>query len=745
MVLSRVRSIEWKFPLLMSGFVLGAAALFLLATYNQFTGTLYHRSGERLRAASLLVSGLISEGVPRTEGRLVSLASEPAIVTYLATGSGRNDARADLDLEYRKAQDPALWRIELLDRKGSEKMSAAFHPGPWSDWARSAVARNPDSINAPAYGPFFGIAGVPQYDVIAPVRSGEQIVGYIVDTRAAVGTGQNTIRRLIGDGSKLLIGAPGGAWTDLEKLVPGPPAFPANGSPVIFDRAGQGSGIGVGVRIARTPWFLWLEQPDASVQAPVREFVVRMIPEAAIIAVTAALMVWLLTRSITLRIARLTKEADRLEAADEESSEHGERSPDEIDRLCAAFERMAERIRTNRDLEAQLRQAQKLEAIGRLAGGVAHDFNNILTVVRNYGEMIRDALPPKSELAQDMQEILRAADRANALTAQLLSFSRRQVLNTRVLRVNDIVEASERMLQRVLPANIKLVTILDPDVGSILADAGQIEQVLLNLTINAADAMPDGGLLTIHTRNAHLDATLPPPNGVPSGGYKALPAGTYASIVVTDTGIGMDRETVSKIFDPFFTTKPVGKGTGLGLATVHGIVTQNKGSIWVYSERGRGTTFKIYFPIVGVQADVQPTPKAKVPELELKRPTETILIVEDDPSTRKVTQRVLAKAGYMTLEATNGDDALELIENYSGRIDLVLTDLMMPGVGGIELASRLATLKPDLPVIFMSGYAEHTTLDRNVIDANRPFIEKPFTAAGLLALVRSELGAGAVV
>jgi len=298
------------------------------------------------------------------------------------------------------------------------------------------------------------------------------------------------------------------------------------------------------------------------------------------------------------------------------------------------------------------------------------------------------------------------------------------------------------MLRRVLPANIELVTLLDPDVGCILADEGQIDQVLLNLTINAADAMAQGGRLTIHTCNSRLDATLPPPNGVPSAGYKALAPGTYASIVVTDTGTGMDRETMSKIFDPFFTTKPVGKGTGLGLATVHGIVTQNKGSVWVYSEVGRGTTFKIYFPIVSVKADTHPAPRKDVPDPESKRPTETILIVEDDPSTRKVTQRVLAKAGYMTLEATNGEDALEVIGNYAGRIDLVLTDLMMPGIGGLELASRLAALKPDLPVILMSGYAEHTALDRNVIHSSRPFIEKPFTAAGLLAFVRAELRAG---
>jgi Signal transduction histidine kinase len=745
MVFSRVRSIEWKFPILISGFVLGAAALFLWATYTQFTGTLYRRSGERLRAASLLVSNLIADGVPKTENRLVSLASEPAIVTYLATGSRKSDARAALDEDYRKAQDPSLWRVELLDSRGSEKLNAAFHSGPWSDWARNTVAGNPASIHTPTYGPFFDVAGAPQYDVLAPVRSGGEIVGYIVETRTAVGTGQKAIRRLIGVGSTLLIGTPGGVWTDMEKVVRGPPAFPSDRSPIVFDRAGQGSGVGVGGEIARTPWFLWLEQPAASVQAPMLDFVGRMIPEAALIAVTAALMVWLLTRRMTLRIARLTKEADRLEAGNGDSSKQSDGSPDEIDRLCFSFERMAERIRTNRDLEGQLRQAQKLEAIGRLAGGVAHDFNNILTVVRNYGEMVRDALPPKSELVQDMVEILKAADRANALTGQLLSFSRRQVVNTHVLQVNDVVDSSQRMLRRVLPANIELVTHLDPDVGCILADAGQIDQVLLNLTINAADAMPEGGRLTIHTRNAHLDDTLPPPNGVPSAGYKALPAGTYASIVVTDTGIGMDRETMSRIFDPFFTTKPVGKGTGLGLATVHGIVTQNKGSVWVYSEPGRGTTFKIYFPIVGSMADAHQAPRVEIVDVKSEKPTETILIVEDDPSTRKVTQRVLAKAGYMTLEATNGLDALDVINSYGGRIDLVLTDLMLPGVDGVELAARLEKLKPNLPVVVMSGYADHTALDPNWLRVTRPFIEKPFTAAGLLAFVRAELHAGAGV
>lgn len=609
----------------------------------------------------------------------------------------------------------------------------------WTDWAqRQARSGTPMSPGGFAVSPILNSNGIAEYDLMVPVYA-DTLVGYLVNTYALGGTGQQAIAKLVGEGTVMLLGEPGGTWTDLEKPARAPPAAPEVGVPYVFDRSSTGPGIGVTLPIPRTPWYVSLRQPQGLVLAPVRDFVWKMVWRAAVISLAGALIVWLLSRRITLRIARLTKDVDRLDPDETPPPEDGKDGPDEIARLCAAFERMSLRIKKNQDLEAQLRQAQKLEAVGRLAGGVAHDFNNILTVIRNYSEMVRESLPPNSEPEQDLTEVLRATDRARGLTDQLLAFSRRQAVTPRVLKLNQVIQSSERMLRRLIPAHIEFMTFLDAGVGYIRADAGQIEQILLNLTINAMDAMPAGGRLTIHSRIAELDDSFRGSGGASIAGNSSLTPGRYASIVVTDTGTGMDRETLSRIFDPFFTTKPVGKGTGLGLATVHGIVTQSRGRLWVYSEPGRGTTFKLYFPSVTSEAG-EPIRLAPVKQrVAYKRASETILVVEDDAATRKVTRRLLAKAGYTIFEASNGLEALEVIGSHKGPIHLVLTDLMMPSMTGVELAARLATLKPELPVAFMSGYADRGLFEADALSAPSPFIEKPFTASKLLDFVRAEL------
>ena len=379
-------------------------------------------------------------------------------------------------------------------------------------------------------------------------------------------------------------------------------------------------------------------------------------------------------------------------------------------------------------LEGQLRQSQKMEAIGRLAGGIAHDFNNILTVIRMSSEFLLTDMAESDEKYQDAREIMKASDRASGLTRQLLAFSRHQVLNPTVLSLNEIVSGMDGMVRRVVPENIQVSTDLQSDLYRVKADAGQIEQVMLNLVINAADAMPDGGKLSIRTANAAIDATF-------SAWNIDVAPGQYACLTVSDTGIGMDRDTVAKIFEPFFTTKDVGKGTGLGLATVHGIVSQSGGKIWVYSEPGLGTTFRIFLP----RAEGRSTPTTiRGVDEPATPPCEIILLVEDEEQTRMAIHRNLARVGYTVLDAANGVEALRVANSYPGPIDVLLTDSMMPEMGGAELVGEMRMQRPGIRVLMMSGYTEAIVPTPGEGDSEM-LIEKPFNIADLLLAVRSVL------
>ncbi len=383
-----------------------------------------------------------------------------------------------------------------------------------------------------------------------------------------------------------------------------------------------------------------------------------------------------------------------------------------------------------KSLEGQLRQSQKMEAIGRLAGGIAHDFNNILTVIRMSSEFVLTDMPKSDAKYEDAQEIIKASDRASKLTRQLLAFSRHQVLNPTVVNLNEIVGGMDGMIRRVLPENIELITDFAPDLRSVKADTGQMEQVLLNLVINAADAMPEGGKLSVRTSNTAIDATF-------SSKHLDVPPGQYVCLTVTDTGIGMDEETVARIFEPFFTTKGVGKGTGLGLSTVHGIVTQSGGRVWVYSEPGLGTTFKVFLP----KAEGTSTPTStRIVEEPAAPPTETVLLVEDEEPTRVAIHRNLSRAGYTVIEAPDGVEALRRVDSYPGTIDLLLTDSMMPEMGGAELVSQLRQRRSGINVLMMSGYTEGLA-PRGEDGESEFFIEKPFSTADLLRAIRSALRA----
>ena len=397
----------------------------------------------------------------------------------------------------------------------------------------------------------------------------------------------------------------------------------------------------------------------------------------------------------------------------------------------AEFEMIAEDVTERRALEDQLRQAQKMEAIGRLAGGIAHDFNNLLTVIKGYSELMLEELELADPLHGEVEEVKKAADRAASLTRQLLAFSRQQVLAPRVLDLNIVIHNMERLLHRLLGEDIELTTGLEPTLGHTKADPGQIEQVVMNLAVNARDAMPNGGKLTIETMNVELDE-----NYVRE--HVAVRPGPYVMIAISDTGIGMTEEIRSRIFEPFFTTKEPGKGTGLGLSTVYGIVKQSDGYVWVYSEPGIGTTFKIYLPRVDAPADITTHETNGLPTY---RGTETILLVEDEDGVRALVRQILVKQGYTVLESRHAGEALLLCERHQGMIDLLLTDVVLHQMSGRELAERLTTVRPKMRVLYISGYTDDAVVQHGVLEAGTAFLQKPFTTDALTRKVRQVLNA----
>jgi len=380
-------------------------------------------------------------------------------------------------------------------------------------------------------------------------------------------------------------------------------------------------------------------------------------------------------------------------------------------------------------LQEQLRQSQKMEAIGSLAGGIAHDFNNLLTVIKGYSQLSLMELKEGDPLKPNIEEVQKAADRAAGLTRQLLAFSRRQVMEMRVLDPNTLLRDLDKMLRRIIGEDIELVTQLADDLGTIKADPGQVEQVIMNLAVNARDAMTKGGKLTIETANVELDKTY-------ARNHVAVEPGPYVMLSVSDTGVGMTPEVRDRVFEPFFTTKEKGKGTGLGLSTVYGIVKQSGGNIWVYSEPGKGTAFKIYLSRVD-----EPLEEVgeKVVQKELTGRGETILVVEDEEEVRKLAVQILRRQGYTVLEASQGNEASHICEQHKGPIHLMVMDVVMPGMNGRELVKSLEPHHPEMKVLYMSGYTDNAIVHHGILEKGLSFLQKPFTLEGLLRKVREVL------
>ncbi len=403
--------------------------------------------------------------------------------------------------------------------------------------------------------------------------------------------------------------------------------------------------------------------------------------------------------------------------------------------IRSTVEDLTERRRTEETLrrsEEQLLQWQKVEAIGRLAGGVAHDFNNLLMTIKGCSELLLNEFDRRDPRRDEVEEIRKAAERATSLTRQLLAFGRRQVLQPQVLDLNVVVANMNKMLHRLIGEDVQLNTVLAPDLWPVKVDPGQIEQVLMNLAVNARDAMPQGGKLTIETANVIHDEEY-------AREHVSVKPGFYVMLAVTDTGLGMDKETQSHLFEPFFTTKEEGRGSGLGLSTAYGIIKQSEGNIWAYSEPGKGTTFKIYMPRVE-KSTKRYRPKTSVATVA-PGGTETILLVEDEDSVRVMVSKVLQSKGYTVLEASQGHEALQVSDHHEGPIHLMVTDVVMPQMSGRELAEKLAPFRPEMGVLYMSGYPDKAIIHHGVLEAGTAFLQKPFTLNALEWKVREVLDA----
>jgi PAS domain S-box-containing protein len=386
-------------------------------------------------------------------------------------------------------------------------------------------------------------------------------------------------------------------------------------------------------------------------------------------------------------------------------------------------------ITDQKKMEDQLRQSQKIETVGRLAGGIAHDFNNLLTVINGYSELLLHKVKDKSPLSGELEEIKLAGERAAALTRQLLAFSRRQVLQPKVLDLNEVISHMDMMLRRLIGEDVEFRTVSREDLWKVKADPGQIEQVVMNLVVNARDAMPGGGRLTIETSNVFLDEEY-------SHVHPPVQPGSYVMLSVSDTGVGMDEKTASQVFEPFFTTKELGKGTGLGLSTVYGIVKQSGGFIWVYSEPGKGSTFKVYLPCTadrGVLPDKEGSP------VEDLRGEKSVLVVEDEESIRRLATEILGRYGYAVFSAGDGEEALRIATSHEGEIDLLLTDVIMPGMGGPELFERIRQLRPGIKVLYVSGYTNDAIVHQGVLDPGIAFLQKPYSPTSLVRKVKDVL------
>ncbi|MEP6590006.1 MAG: ATP-binding protein [Gemmatimonadota bacterium] len=808
---------------------------------------------ERLQTLSTQIETSLRSSSAASEHGARRLASLPEAHQYFRSPSSAAAGVLFAAIARIDGDDSTAAAVALLDVDGrplaiSGRMHASIASLPLPVLA-SRLAASPDSA---AVGPLQVVGGKTVFPVIAVVTEGGREIGRLVRWRVVVPrpSARAQIGALFGGGSALLLGTPGGAWTDQVEVVPQPelPMVATTAAIRYTTAAGRGHLAAVAYD-SISGWFSVLEVPDSVVEAPARNFATRIGMIGLALSLLATVLVWWFGYRISIPIHRLTAVADAM-GAGRERVRAAVTGDDEVGRLALTFNRMADRMEagaaarqaserqwrllfthnpvpmwvfeptslrflavndaavkqygysraefrqlTLRDirppehvgilletvadglrenhtvrqfrhrrkdgtffdveltgnnvefngtparfviaqditvrqaLESQLRQSQKMEAVGRLAGGVAHDFNNLLAVIIAYTELVRFDTPDDDPHAADLDEVKAAGERASALTRQLLTFSRRDVVLPAVVDPNGAVAAVDKLLRRLIGEDIHVVAELAPEPGAIHVDPGQFEQVLINLAVNARDAMPTGGTLTIRTEQVTVDEASRELHGLPE-------AGRFVVISVNDTGVGMTPDVRSHIFEPFFTTKEVGKGTGLGLATVYAIVTQAGGSVSVYSELGTGSTFRLYFPVVAAPDAVAAITSGQHPVVGGH---ETILLVEDDAAVRAAAVNVLQRLGYTVLGAEGADDAAAIVARHAGVIDLVISDVVMPGTDGPTLLHHLRNERPGIKTLLMSGYTGDAITRRGVMESGVPFLQKPFTVGRLGRMVREVL------
>ena len=591
----RWQSIDRKLPLLASGLVLVTVAVLGWTAYLSFERVLLGRAGERLLTSARIVTELF--GLPQRRRDSTALRSEQTLVAYLrgrATHAMASAALATLR-DPRDPRDTAVIHTALLDSAGRVLLDSYGPRTEEPPWASAAVARREVRDAGLTVGPVEDVGGVPVMSYAYALHdrgAGRDAapVGYIAESRRITsGRSARLIRDMIGSNVQMEVGQPdAGVWTDLSRVVPAPPRETLAESIVDVDGS-----VAASSTIPGTKWVVWVAQRKHDVLAPTRRLLWAMLPLGVLIAAVGAALMWRIAHRIATPIVQLTDAVEGV-AQDARLMPKASELPqpkqqDEVTRLRVAFERMAARIADREALELQLRHAQKMEAVGRLAGGIAHDFNNLLTAIRSYADLLIADMPQWDAKRADVEEIRKATDRATQLTSQLLAYSRKQLLQPRVLSTGAVLEDLQPMLRRLIIEDIELVVNAPPDLWPVRADRGQLEQVIVNFVVNARDAMPDGGVLHIRAWNEVVHTPLQSSQGV-------VPPGQYVAISVSDTGVGMDDATQSRAFEPFFTTKAVGRGTGLGLATVHGIIAQSNGFVTLQSRVGIGTTLTVYLP-----------------------------------------------------------------------------------------------------------------------------------------------------
>ncbi len=776
-------SLKYRLPLLIGMLLAGIIIACNWASYRAVKASALDAGRERLQNLSQQLSSLLQQSANNISTKTGTVANDATIRAFVKSPETTSRAEVQKLLQqFATPQDANSIRVEIWSvQRGLLLVSPEADLTPLSDLANDFKQTSVEPYRT--VGPIRGLKDTVGFPAVAAVKNDEgKVAGYLVRWRKLATTPdtRQQLTKLLGTSATLYLGNhEGDVWTDFENIVSKPSADVRAKQDILeYKRDGNTEVIGLARPISGTPWLILIEFPDEVVLKPVTGYVKRMLVIGVFLFVMGVTGAFVLSRNITSPLYQLTAGATAISRGDHSRTVNIQQK-DELGQLAKAFNAMvakvgesqrelehkvqertaqleeanrqleslseshalkrslAEKERTDalealRDTERQLLQSQKLEAVGRLAGGISHDFNNLLTVILGYSDITKRNLAESDPLRRNVDEIIKASERAASLTRQLLAFSRKQVMQPKVFDLNSVVSDLEKMLRRMIGEDIELRVNADSDLGNIKADPVQVEQVIMNLIINARDAMPKGGKLSIETANVYLDESY-------SREHVSVVPGDYVMLAISDTGCGMDEDTRQRIFEPFFTTKEQGKGTGLGLSTVYGIVKQSGGNIWVYSEAERGTTFKLYFPRVTAEAEEY---RRAANTLEVPGGTETILLVEDADLVRTLARQVLETAGYRVFEAASGDAAIKICDNINGdRIDLLLTDVVMPGMSGNDMSRILMVKQPGMPVLYMSGYTDDAIVQHGVLEAGINFLQKPFTPIALALKVREVLDA----